>query len=99
MRIRYQADLDLKRAIVKGVTRRQPLVDFRTAQSAGLEGLDDLAVSLLAAQDARIVVSHDVSTMPKHFRQFAARHDSPGVFLISQELSIGAAIENLLLIW
>lgn len=38
LRIRYQADNDLRRAIVRGVVRREPEIDFRSAQTARLEG-------------------------------------------------------------
>jgi hypothetical protein len=35
---------------------------------------------------------------PHHFRDFVATQRSPGVFLISQDLQVGAAVEALLLI-
>lgn len=41
MNIRFQADNDLKRIIVDATLRREPSVDFQTAQSAGLDNLDD----------------------------------------------------------
>lgn len=48
----------------------------------------------------RVIVSHDVGTMPAHFGRFRdAGNHSTGVFLIPQSLAIGAAIEELLLIW
>jgi len=38
--------------------------------------------------------------MPAHFRKFRdAGHRSSGVFLVPQSLEIGAAIEEILLIW
>lgn len=99
MRPRFLADADLKPAILTGVKRREPSVDFQTARVASLEGLGDLEVLAIAARDGRILVSHDFATMPRHFQDFVAQHNSPGVFLISQALSIGAAVEELLLIW
>lgn len=42
MKIRFQADADLRFPIVKGVKRREPVIDFRTANEAELEGIDDL---------------------------------------------------------
>jgi hypothetical protein len=47
--LRFLADADLKRAIVSGVKRREPGIDFRSAQAAGLEGIEDpevLAIDL-----------------------------------------------------
>ena len=37
--------------------------------------------------------------MPAYFYRFIETHDSPGLIIASQELSIGAAIEALLVFW
>ena len=100
MKIRLLADADLNRAIVSGILRREPSIDFLTAQAAGLRRLKDPEVLALAAAQQRVLVSHDAGTMPKHFRAFReAGNRSPGVFLIPQSLEIGKAIDDLLLIW
>jgi predicted nuclease of predicted toxin-antitoxin system len=99
MEIRFQADNDLKRAIVSGVLRRQQAVDFQDAADAHLHGLPDEEVLALAAREGRILVSHDRSTMPVHFANFIATQDSPGLILIEQSLPVREAIEELLLIW
>ena len=52
-----------------------------------------------AADEGRILVSHDFQTMPRHFRQFTKGRRSPGVLLVRQDLPVGEAIETLLLIW
>lgn len=100
MKVRFLADADLNRAIVTGVLRREPAVDFLSAQAAGLRGMLDPEVLALAAGQQRILVSHDAGTMPRHFREFgAAGNHSSGVFLIPQSVEVGVAIEELLLIW
>jgi len=99
LRIRFQADADLRVPIIKGLKRRDPSVDFATAHEAGLAGLNDRAVLALAASDGRVLVSHDVSTMPEEFARFIETQTSPGVILISQELSYREAIEGLLQDW
>lgn len=38
-------------------------------------------------------------TMPGHFADFIFRHQSPGVLIIAQNVSVRAAIEELLLVW
>lgn len=76
-----------------------PSVDFESAHAAALEGLPDPDVLAIAAKQGRILVSHDYRTMPRHFRNFRDRHHSSGVFLISQDIPIGRAVEALLLIW
>jgi Domain of unknown function (DUF5615) len=100
VKVRFLADADLNRAIVSGVLRREPSLDFLTAQTAGLRGMNDPEVLALAAERQRVLVSHDVGTMPAHFRAFRnAGIHSPGVFLLPQSLDVGAAIDDLLLIW
>jgi len=95
----FQADADLNEDIVKGVLRREPKVDFRTATSARLRGLSDLEVLTIAAEEGRILVSHDRKTMPRTFVQFIQSKTSPGLFLISQKTDLLVAIESLLLAW
>ena len=95
---RLLADYDLNLAIVAGVVRRSPEIDFKRAEEVPLEGLKDSAVLRVAAQEHRVLVSHDVSTMPGHIREFVRERTSPGVVVIPQDLSIGKAIEDLLLI-
>ena len=100
MKVRFLADADLNKAIISGVLRREPAVDFLTAHAAGLRKMKDLEVLALAAAQQRVLISHDVGTMPSHFRAFTtASKRSAGVFLIAQTLDIGTAIEELLLIW
>ena len=70
MKIRFLANADLNKAIVNGVLRREPSIDFLTAQSAGLRALNDPEVLKLASEQQRVLVSHDVGTMPAHFHAF-----------------------------
>ncbi|MFZ0960312.1 MAG: DUF5615 family PIN-like protein [Terriglobia bacterium] len=99
MKIQFLADEDLRRAIVLGLRRREPSANFMQAYEAGTAGKDDPTVLQIAAEKNRILVSHDVRTMPPHFRHFIARQTSPGVILIPQKLPLSTAIEELLMIW
>jgi hypothetical protein len=65
--IRFLADADLDDAIVRGVRRYEPSIDFKSANDADLQGLSDPEVLEVAAAEGRILVSHDTSTMPVHF--------------------------------
>jgi len=96
---RFQADADLNEDIVTGVLRREPEIDFQTATAAGLRGLSDLEVLALAAEEGRILVSHDRRTMPQTFGKFIQGKSSPGLFLISQKTDLLIAIESVLLVW
>jgi hypothetical protein len=53
----------------------------------------------LAAGDKRVLVSRDAKTMPHHFAAFVVGRSSPGVILIPASVTIGGAIEELLMIW
>src|SRR5260370_477827 len=98
--IRYLADANLHDAIVGGCLRREPSMDFLSANDAKLEGVPDPEVLALAAAQGRVLVSHDFQTMPRHFGDFLQAHGfSPGVLLLPQYVPIGGAIEELVLIW
>jgi predicted nuclease of predicted toxin-antitoxin system len=98
MRVRFQADADLNLDIVTGVIRREPQVDFQTAESVGLRRLSDPEVLAWAAEEQRILVTHDLRTMPRHFADFIQRRNSPGVLIIPQHVPVRAAIVELLLV-
>ena len=99
MKIRFQADADLNEWIIHAVRRRNPAIDFQTADEGGIRGLPDPDVLAFAAGEGRILVSHDCNTMPIHFAQFVASQHSPGVFRIAQDLPIGPATDGLILVW
>ena len=78
--IRFLADADLKKRIVAGCLRIAPTMDFLSAKDANLVKVPDLKVLALAADENRILVSHDVQTMPRHYGDFLqTRGSSPGV--------------------
>ena len=97
--IRFQADADLKPAVRLGLLRRNPEIDFQAFSGTLPEGLSDELVLSFAAAQERVLVSHDLRTMLRHFRAFVLTNTSPGVILIPQRLPIIKAIANLLLLW
>lgn len=97
--VRFQADADLKQAIVTGTIRRQPDINFQSAYAAGLEGKKDPEVLVIAAQSGRVFVTHDCKTMPAEFNDFIRSQTSSGVLVLSQNMSINDAIEALILVW
>ena len=99
MKVRFQADADLKQAIVIATKRREPAIDFQTADEANLKAVEDPEVLLIAAREGRLLVSHDRRTMPHHFAQFIRTNVSPGLLIASQHIPVAAVVENLVLIW
>jgi len=98
--IRFQADADIDYDIVLAVRRRERVVDFASAADSGLAGLGDPEVLEIAAQQDRILITHDRRTMPGHFRaRLDAGKESPGVFIVSQFEPIGPVTEVLMMVW
>lgn len=99
MKITFQADADLDEDIIWGVKRHEPLIDFQTADEAGIRGLADRLVLETAANENRILISHDRRTMPRHFAHFIRERESPGVFIVSQSARISRLIDDIILVW
>lgn len=97
--VRLLADENLNHNIVRGLVRRKPTVDIVRAQDAGLSGADDATVLAWAANNGRIVLTQDVSTLTKYaYQRVQAGLPMPGVFEVGRTVPIGRAIEDLLLL-
>ena len=98
-KVQFQADADLNQDIVTGVLHQQPTISFQTAHAAKSKGVQDADVLALAAQQKRILVTHDRRTMPTEFANFIVHNQSSGVLIISRNTSLAIVIEELILIW
>ena len=77
---------------VESIASSQPWISLSGA-AASLGGKRDPEVLLLPAREGRILVSHDLKSMPRHFRDFTSSGQaSPGVFLIAQNVPVVVAI-------
>jgi hypothetical protein len=65
VKVKFLADASLNAAIVSGVARVEPTVDF--LRGTILEGLRDDEVLRISCREARILVTHDIQTIPRHF--------------------------------
>lgn len=99
---RFLTDADFNLHIVAGLRRRQPGIDLLTAHQLNLRTLPDPRLLETAKGLDRILLTHDRKTMPRHFRDYLAAlpagEHSPGVMWLHQSLSIGTAIDAILLI-
>jgi hypothetical protein len=85
--------------IVRGLLRRQPDLDIVRVQDSGLSGADEPTVLEWAAQERRVLLTHDVSTITKYaYARVRAGQPMPGVFEVSRAVPIGRAIEDILLL-
>jgi len=96
---RFLADNDFDERIRKGLLRREPSIEFRSAKDAGIVGRPDPEVLRISAESGLLLVSHDRKTMPAHFDRFIERQMSSGLDLVRQKMEIRDAIEELLMIW
>lgn len=79
--LRLAADENFNGDIVRGLLRRNPKLDIVRVQDVGLSGADDPSVLQWAADQGRILVTHDISTLAKHaFDRITAGQPMPGVF-------------------
>jgi len=99
MRASFLADANFDLVILSAVKRREPAFDFQTGQEAGLASLVDPDVLTVASQLGRVLLTHDVRTMPRHFASFIEEHTSSGVLLVPQSLPRRDVVEDLLLMW
>ena len=101
MTVRFLADEDVRAGIIQGLRSREPAIDILDVKTAGLRGMKDTELLELAAQQGRIMISHDRETMTRYFRE---RLDSAkltaGLFVVSQQQgAIREIIDSLLLVW
>jgi hypothetical protein len=97
--LRLAADENLNNSIVRGLLRRQPELDIVRIQDVGLSGADDPTVLEWAAQEGRVLLTHDVSTITKYaYERVRAGQPMTGVFEVGRDVPIGRAIEDILLL-
>jgi predicted nuclease of predicted toxin-antitoxin system len=96
---RFLSDENLNGDIVRGLLLRRPALDLLRVQDVGLEGSDDPTVLAWAAENGRILLTHDRATMPDFaFGRIAAGQPMAGVFILNDRQPVRQAIDELLLI-
>ena len=97
--MKFLADHNLNDAIVTGLLREKPSLDVSRARNVGLAEAIDPEVLAWAADEGRIVLTHDKKTMPD-FAGDRLRAGKPmtGLIVIKTTASHRAVIDDLLLI-
>ncbi len=97
--IRLAADENFNGLIVRGLLRRNPNLDILRVQDTEVSEADDPVVLEWAAREGRVLITHDVNTIPRFaYERILAGKPMPGVFEVSDSLPVGQAIEDLLLL-
>ncbi len=96
--LRLLADENFNGDIVRGMLLRRPDIDILRVQEVGLGGASDEAVLAWAAQNDRILLTHDRATMPDcAYQRLAVGKTTPGVFILHNRFPVGQAIKEILL--
>lgn len=94
--LRLLADQNFNGRILRGLRRRGAILDLVRTLDVGLASLVDPEVLEWAAKEDRIVVSHDVNTLPAFaYDRVRAGQSMPGVFIIPASMAIGQAVDEL----
>ena len=97
--VRLVSDENFNGDIVRGLRLRRPELDLVRIQDVGLEGADDPAVLAWAAENNRILLTHDRATMPDFaYARMVAGQPLAGVFVLNDRLPVRQAIDALLLV-
>lgn len=97
--VAFLADENLHAAIVEALRHRNPDIDVVTVQEAGLRGKHDNFLLAWAANQRRLLVTHDVKTMPAFLKAAVAKGKPvPGVVIIQDKEKVNAIVEDLLTI-
>lgn len=84
--------------ILRGLFRRRTDLDVVRVQDNGMSATPDPEILAWAAAEGRIVLTHDRDTMPHHaYERVTAGQAMPGLFLVSDQMPIGQAIDEILL--
>lgn len=97
--LRLLADENLDANIVRGLLRRLPGLDIVRTQDVGLTGADDPTVLAWAAEEGRVLVTHDVQTITRYaWERVEHGLPMPGVVEVRAAAGIGPVIDDLVLL-
>lgn len=97
--LKLLADENFDNTIVRGLLRRNPNIDIIRVQDVGLSGEDDPTILTWAAQESRVLLTHDVATITHYaYERITKGQSMPGVIEVSLDAPIGRVIEDILLV-
>ena len=97
--LRLLADENFNGRIIRGLLRRTPEIDVVRVQDVGLSGADDRIVLAWAANEGRVLLTHDQKTVPTFaYERVIAGLPMPGVFIGDTYLPVQQAIEDIALL-
>jgi len=95
--LRLVSDENFNGDIVRGLLRRHPELELVRVQDVGLLQTPDSDILEWAASQGRVLLSHDVSTVPPTaYQRVRDGKPMPGVFIVPDRMPIGQAIDEML---
>jgi Domain of unknown function (DUF5615) len=89
-------DENFNHRILRGLRLRVPALDVVIVQETAMQGLQDPLLLREAADLQRVLVTHDLKTMPRYaYARVAAGEPMPGIIAVPDDLPIAQAIEEL----
>jgi hypothetical protein len=96
--LRWLADENFSNDI-RALFRANRDLDIVRAQDAGLTGTTDEELLAWAANQDRVLLTHDVSTITAHAYRRVMKGDAmPGVFEVSRRVSVRSAVDDIILL-
>jgi predicted nuclease of predicted toxin-antitoxin system len=93
------SDENFNNDIVRGLLRRNPALDIVRVQDVGLRGEEDPVILEWAAQEGRVVLTHNAATVADFaYQRVREGKPMPGVIEVADDLPIGQVIEDILLL-
>ena len=97
--LRLASDADIHGDVIRGLRRREPGLDLVRVQDVGLRTADDAVILEWAATQGRVLITRDRKTLVgAAYQRVNAGLPMPGVILFRHRLSIGQAIEEILMV-
>lgn len=94
--IKILADQNLNGRILRGLKSRIFELDCVTTQELGIQKYADYDLLTFAAEENRIVLTHDARTFPDFaYEKISKGERMCGVIVISNQISIGQAIDEI----
>lgn len=96
MSVCFLTDENFDGDILAGLRRQVERLDIVRVQDVGLRTADDPTILARAADESRVLVTHDLRTIPDvAYERVAAGQAMPGAFIVRKALPMAAAIAEL----
>ena len=94
--LRLLIDQDLDHVILRALLLRVQNLDIITAHQVGLSNASDPEILAWAAEQERVVITHDRRSMPYHATSRIARAEKiAGIIIVSRQLPVSQVINDL----